>query len=174
MAKLVGPKKSPRDFGFMYNDTHLIVNDASQTMKAFSHTGTLLWEIPCLARGQGSDTNWTENSTDTPPGLYKLGTIYNDYAKFGLKPNYSRTLAAYGWVFYDMVELEGQERRYNRAGIGLHGGGSALGWPGAWSPHQTLLPTLGCCRIRNADLIDKILPLYKKGTVFVSVFQETL
>jgi hypothetical protein len=172
MSSVVGPKKNPRDFGFSEKDTHLIVNDKVETMRAFSHDGKMLWQIPCLARGQGADNNWLEYATDTPPGLYKLGTIYNDYVKFGKNPAYDRTLAAYGWVFYDMVELEGQERRYGRAGIGLHGGGSALGWPGAWAPNQRLVSTHGCLRIRNNDLIEKILPLYNKGTVYISVFQE--
>ncbi len=54
----------------------------------------------------------------------------------------------------------------------LHGGGSACGWPGAWAPQQPLHPTLGCIRIHNADLRDRVLPLYRQGTVYVGVFQE--
>ena len=79
---------------------------------------------------------------------------------------------AYGWAFYDMIDLEGQETGLGRAGVGLHGGGSALGWPGAWAPNQPLVATHGCVRARNQDLIEKILPLYRQGTVFMSVFQE--
>lgn len=169
---MIGPKKRPQDFGFKENDSHLIVNDITETMKAFSQKGQLLWEIPCLARGQYSDYEWKIQRSDTPPGLYKLGTLYNDHAKYGAHPPYDRTLAAYGWAFYDMIELEGQESRYGRAGIGLHGGGSGLGWPGAWAPKQPLLATHGCCRIHNQDLLSKILPLYKQGTVFMSVYQE--
>ncbi len=52
---MIGPKKRPQDFGFKKGDSHLIVNDAVETMKAFSFEGKLLWEIPCLARGQYSD-----------------------------------------------------------------------------------------------------------------------
>ena len=46
------------------------------------------------------------------------------------------------------------------------------GWPGAWAAQQPLHPTLGCIRIHNADLRDKVLPLYRQGTVFMGVFQE--
>lgn len=172
VMKLVGPKKRPQDFGFTKGDSHLIVNDAVETMKAFSFEGKLLWEAPCLARGQYSDYEWKIQKSDTPPGLYKLGQLYNDYASHGSKASYDRTLMAYGWAFYDMIDLEGQETGIGRAGIGLHGGGSALGWPGAWAPNQPLVATHGCLRCRNKDLIEKVLPLYKQGTVFCSVFQE--
>jgi len=170
---MIGPKKRPQDFGFKKGDSHLIINDAVETMKAFSFEGKLLWEIPCLARGQYSDYEWKIQRADTPPGLYKLGKLYNDYALYGDKGMYDRTLIAYGWAFYDLIELENQEAGNGRAGLGIHGGGSALGWPGAWAPNQKLVPTFGCVRCRNFDLIHKILPLYKQGTVFCSVWQES-
>ena len=171
-ATMIGPKKRPQDFGFKKGDSHLIVNDAVETMKAFSFEGKLLWEIPCLARGQYSDFEWKITNSDTPPGLYKIGTIYKDYEKVGDKPAYDRTLMAYGWYSFDMVELENQEAGNGRAGIMIHGGGSANGWPAAWNARQSLFPTHGCVRCLNIDLRDKILPLTKTGTVFVSVFQE--
>jgi hypothetical protein len=169
---MIGPKKRPHDFGFKPGDHHLVVNDAVETMKAFSYEGKLLWEIPCLARGQYSDFEWRIQNSDCPPGLYKVGTIYRDYDRVGDKPAYDRTLMAYGWYSFDMIDLEGQERDNGRAGIMLHGGSSALGWPGAWAPNQKLMPTMGCCRARNIDLRDKILPLTERGAVFISVFQE--
>ena len=169
---MIGPKKRPQDFGFKKGDSHLIVNDLVETMKAFSFEGKLLWEIPCLARGQYSDFEWKIKNSDTPPGLYKIGTIYRDYEKAGDKPAYDRTLMAYGWYSFDMIELENQEAKHGRAGIMLHGGGSANGWPGAWAPNQPLVPTHGCCRARNIDLRDKVLPLTKQGTVYISIFQE--
>jgi hypothetical protein len=169
---MIGPKKRPHDFGFKPGDSHLIVNDAVETMKAFSYEGKLLWEIPCLARGQYSDFEWKITNSDTPPGLYKIGTIYKDYEKAGDKPAFDRTLMAYGWYSFDMIDLEGQERNNGRAGIMTHGGGSANGWPNAWAPKQPLVPTHGCVRCHNIDLRDKILPLIKQGTVYISVFQE--
>lgn len=169
---MIGPKKRPQDFGFKQGDSHLVVNDISETMKAFNFSGALLWEIPCLARGQFSDSEFTLQNSDTPPGLYKLGTVYKDYEKVGDKPAYDRTLMVYGWYSFDMIELENQENKYGRAGIMIHGGGSACGWPGAWAPNQPLFPTHGCVRCHNVDLKSKIIPLLKFGTVFVSIYQE--
>jgi hypothetical protein len=169
---MIGPKKHPRDFGFKLGDSHLVVNDAVETMKAFSFEGKMLWEIPCLARGQYSDFEWRIQNSDCPPGLYVFGEIYKDYERVGDKPAYDRTLMAYGWYTFDMIDLEGQERNNGRAGIACHGGGSANGWPGAWAPNQPLVPTHGCLRLKNIDLRDKILPLYKQGKVFCSVWQE--
>lgn len=169
---MIGPKKSPRDFGFKEGDSHIVVNDISETAKAYDFTGKLLWEIPALARGQGSDYEFKFTNTDTPPGLYKIGEVYKDYDRVGANPSYDRTLMAYGWYSFDLVELENQENKYGRAGIMIHGGGSACGWPGAWNSNQTLYATHGCVRLKNQDLRDKVLPLTKKGTVYVSVFQE--
>jgi hypothetical protein len=169
---MIGPKKRPQDFGFKKGDSHLIVNDAVETMKAFSFEGKLLWEIPCLARGQYSDFEWKLTNSDTPPGLYRIGTIYRDYDINGDNPPYDRTLMAYGWYSFDLVELEAQEVRYGRAGIMIHGGGSANGWPGAWAPKQPLFPTHGCVRCRNIDLRDKLLPLASQGTIYCSIYQE--
>lgn len=170
--QMIGPQKRPHDFGFTKGDTHLVVNDLVETMKAFTYEGKLLWEIPCLARGQYSDFEWKIKNSDTPPGLYRIGTIYKDYEKVGAKPAYDRTLLSYGWYSFDLVELENQEQKYGRAGIMIHGGGSACGWPGAWDPNQSLYPTYGCIRCKNINLRDKILPLTKQGKVFVSVWQE--
>ena len=168
---MIGPTKKPKQFGFKSGDTHLIVNDITETMKAYSFNGTLLWQIPCLARGQGSDYEFKYTNTDTPPGLYKIGQIYRDYEK-NSKPSYSRDLMAFGWYSFDLEELESQESKYGRGGVMIHGGGSACGWHGAWEPYQTLYSTHGCVRCRNKDLVDYILPLTKSGTVFVSVYQE--
>lgn len=167
-ADMAGPQKSaPVKPG----DSYLLVNDRDEDMEAYDHTGQFLWKIPCLARGQGADTDWIHTNTDTPPGLYKLGQLYADYEQ-NPNPPCSDTAMAYGWYSFDLEELEGQEVKAGRAGIMLHGGGSACGWPGAWAPQQPLHPTLGCIRLYNADLRDKVLPLYRQGTVFVGVFQE--
>ena len=169
---MIGPKKRPQNFGFKKGDSHIIVNDISETAKAFSFEGELLWEVPALARGQGSDFEFKLARTDTPPGLYRLGQVYKDYERVGANPSYDRTLMAFGWYSFDLVELENQEAKHGRAGIMIHGGGSACGWPGAWAPMQKLFSTHGCVRMHNQHLKDHLLPLTKKGTVYVSVFQE--
>lgn len=171
---MIGPTKKPQDFGFKSGDSHLIVNDIDETLTAYTFSGNKLFSIPALARGQSSETDWRSNGSDTPPGLYKIGVIYDDVAMIGEKPPAygNDTMLAYGWISFDMISLDGNEERAGRAGIMLHGGGSACGWPGAWEPKQQLWPTLGCVRIYNIDLRDRILPLTKQGTVFMSVFQE--
>ena len=93
---MVGPTKRPQDFGFRLGDHHLIVNDISETIKAYNSDGKLLWELPCLARGQGSDFEYKLTNTDTPPGLYRIGRIYRDYDRWGKSPSFDRTLMAYG------------------------------------------------------------------------------
>lgn len=163
---LVGPKmRAPMKPG----DTYLLVNDRDEDMEAYDHTGKLLWRVRALARGQAD--NWRSRNADTPPGLYKLGQVYADYEQ-DPSPTFSNERRAYGWYSFDMIELENQERSVGRAGIMLHGGGSGCGWPGAWAGKQELLPTYGCIRAHNVDLRDKVLPAYRKGTVYVGVHQD--
>lgn len=169
---LIGPKRSVWDYGFTKDDHHIIVNDANETAKCFASNGDLLWQLPALARGQGSDYEWNVTNTDTPPGLYLVGKIYEDFAEVGSEPEYNRTLMSYGWYSFDLVDLEGQETGIGRSGIMLHGGGSACGWPGAWEPMQGLYSTHGCIRMHNIHLREAVLPLTRKGKVFISVYQE--
>jgi len=142
-------------------------------MTACDRTGVKLWQIPCLACGQGGKMDWVHHGTDAPPGIYKLGQLNDDIAVHCERPTYTKDqMMSYGWQSYDMISLDGNEERSGRAGIMLHGGGTGDGWPGAWAPRQHLLPTLGCVRIYIIDLRDKVQPLYDRGTVFVSVYQE--
>ena len=167
---MVGPKVRPP---LRPGDHHLIANDVNQVMTAWTHDGRRLWSIPCLCRGQGEDDEWQSPNTDTPPGLYKVGSVWRDYERLGDHPaTVPADLYPYGWFTLDLVEMEGQERRYGRAGIAIHGGGSVLGPRGCWQPFQSLVTTHGCIRAHNADLRDKIVPLLKSGTVWVSVLQE--
>ena len=161
--------KRPQDFGFKAGDTHIVVNGLANSAKAYSFDGKLLWEVKCLPHGQND--NWKATNGDTPQGLYKIGAVYKDYEN-NPNPPYSPTLASYGWYSFDLVELENQEAGNGRAGIMIHGGGSSLGWPGAWAPFQALVSTLGCVRFHNQDLRDKVLPVAKTGTVYVTVRQE--
>jgi hypothetical protein len=168
---MIGPTKKPQDFSFKPGDHHLIVNDIIETVKAYNYFGNKIWEVPALARGQGSDYEYKLRRTDTPPGLYKIGTVYRDYDR-NPNPQFNRIALSYGWYSFDLVELENQERRHGRAGIMIHGGGTACGWPGAWQPFQPLYSTFGCVRMHNQHLKDNLLPLLKFGNVYVSVYQE--
>jgi hypothetical protein len=167
---LTAPKRKPQEFGFKEGDYHIIVNAESKTAKIFDFHGVLEVTIPCRAQGMTAD--WTANSGDTPPGLYRLGAVYADYEEVGDQPGYDRTLMAYGWYSFDLVDLEGNEDDNFRAGLMAHGGGSGNGWPGAWANHQKLLDTLGCLRFFNSDLRFEIMPRYRKGTIFLSVWQD--
>jgi hypothetical protein len=168
---MIGPKARPQQFGFKRGDHHLVVNGAVNTATAYDFTGRKLWTVPAIARGQIG--NWRVRSGDTPPGLYRVGTIYRDWEK---NPNPGLRITAnemsYGWYSLDLVELENQEAALGRAGIMIHGGGTALGKIGSWQPYQELVPTLGCVRMHNQDLRDKVMPLTKSGTLFVSVYQR--
>lgn len=161
MAAKYPPKTKPQDYGFKAGDYHLVANAGSKTIKAYDFSGKLLWERPALLEGQRYE--FWKYSGDTPPGVYYLGTLYDDKANGTLDK-------AYGWQTYDMVDLEGREDGNDRAGICLHGGGSAC--PDPFAPYQSLLPTYGCIRIYNKDLVDYIHPLYKKGKVYISVYQD--
>lgn len=170
-----GPKISPRDapMGFGRNDSHLVVNDEGETCKAFDSQGKMLWKAPARAKGvNGND--WRYKNADTPPGLYLLGQIYNDYERWkqtGHIHDYG-AMMSFGWITFDMVDLEGQEVAVGRGGICLHGGGSVHGFDQAWDPRQPFLArTHGCVRMHNEDLLKLVLPLYKKGLVYVSVYQ---
>lgn len=170
---MVGPRIRP---AIKAGDHHLIANDVNETMSCFNSKGQKLWQIPCLCRGQDAEAEWGRTGSDTPPGLYRINTqgIYRDYDSHPSSKYHSANRCAYGWFSFDLIGLEGQEgpdSRPYRDGIMIHGGGSACGWPGAWAPHQALYPTLGCIRLHNQDLRDRILPLID-GTVWVSVLQE--
>ena len=172
---IAGPSKKPQDFGFKAGDSHVIVSDLAEIAKAYSFTGKPLWQVAALARGQSKENNWQSRNSDTPPGLYKIGQVYDDWARYGDRPPQTSDVLAYGWLSFDLIGLEGQEgpgSRNGRDGIMVHGGGSACGFPGCWLQIQPLHSTYGCIRMHNIDLRDKLLPLVKAGTVFVSVYQE--
>jgi GH24 family phage-related lysozyme (muramidase) len=170
-AGMVGPTKAPP---LKPGDHHLVADDRAESLTAWTHDGKRLWSIPCLCRGQGRESEWNTTGSDTPPGLYLVGKAYRDYEQ-NPSANFSADRRAYGWYSLDLLGQEGQEgpgSRYGRDGIMIHGGGSACGWPGAWAPRQPLHPTLGCIRLHNVDLRDRIIPLLSLGRIWVSVLQE--
>ena len=173
MATLIGPTKTPQDFGFQPGDHHVIVNDVTGKAKAYNSDGKVVWTIAVRAQGTAGP-DWRDRNADTPPGLYRLGKVYKDWDQYGANADYDRTLMSFGWYSFDMIGLEGQEGPDAfRDGIMWHGGGSALGWPGAWLSRAAWLPVShGCLRSHNEDLRDKLLVLYKKGRVYVSVYQD--
>lgn len=164
-----GPKLTPQDLNVNFDkDFHLVYDPVKLELNVWrwvggEDEGEKIIAIPSVAKGiAGRD--WRRVGADTPPGLYRLGTIWNDYADGTLLP-------AYGWVTFDMIDLEGNEDESHRSGIALHGGGSGLLKP--QDPYQQLTATHGCVRCHNMDLRDVILPLVSNdNTVFISIYQR--
>ena len=152
-------------------DSYLLGNDRDQDMEAYDHSGRLLWRVPCLARGQGRDNHWRQRNSDTPLGLYKLGTIYRDH-EANTNPPCSDTAMAYGWYSFDMEGLEGQEAANGRAGIMLHGGWSTCGGPAPGNPTNPCTPPSAACGSTTINQRDRVLPLPERGTAYVGVFQQ--
>lgn len=153
-------------------DYHLVVNDReteyNSKIDCYRWDGVKEWSKTCLAKGQTPD--YTRSSGDTPPGIYTVGALTITQPKEPVA-----TWHSYGKYFFDLVSYSGAEERYNRAGCGIHGGGT--GAPDPLAPYQQLMPTLGCIRMFNADLEKVFLPLYNKvkaagGKIYVSVNQH--
>lgn len=82
------------------------------------------------------DTGDRSNADD---GIYR-DTVWSDIDY----PDDEDLSSAYGWAYLNIDER----------GRALHGGGSNLGWEGAMEPfQQELMPTLGCFRLYNADIL---------------------
>jgi L,D-transpeptidase catalytic domain len=152
-------------------DFHIIVNDRESSfeseMSIYDSSGKLVHRLPCLAKGQTA--NYRIPKGDTPPGLYRCGQITQTR-----KGEPWHIWRSFGEYFIDMVGLEQNEEKFNRAGCGIHGGGSGL--PDPLAPYQELVPTHGCIRVRNKDLEDILVPMCRqsgtnKNTVYLTVNQ---
>jgi hypothetical protein len=170
--KIASQSKMLQKPDIVKGDYHLVVIDnegaANSTMTCFDSNGTELWKKECLARGQGAD--WSAFAGDTPPGVYTLGECWI------ADPDDVKTCKPYGIYCFDLVSIKAGEIGLGREGICLHGGGSALGYPGCNADYQRLVPTFGCIRMYNADLRDVIYPLWQQtqkseNNIWVSVHQ---
>lgn len=116
------------------------------------------WDIP--ARGYGvNGPGWWMQGGDTPPGRYRIGDIH-------VIPDDDPQVNSFGPYFLDLIELEGQERKHGRAGVGIHGGGS--GSPNPQAPFQGWVMTHGCVRTQNEHLlrvVNTILWARKQGSL---------
>jgi len=149
-------------------DYHIVADGVQGRMKCYDYDGNLKWIIPCLCKGvmgPGSDVQ----GGDTPPGTYLVGQLTETQSD---EP--ASTWNAFGKFFFDLVELENQEASRGRAGVGVHGGGSAS--PNPLAENQGLYPTHGCVRLLNKDLRDKFLNTYRYakkngGKLYLTVLQ---
>ena len=88
------------------------------------------------ARGYGANgPGWQWQGGDTPPGRYRLGTVY--VISEAEKP-------IFGSYCIDLIDLENQETGIGRSGISLHAG------------RTPYTPTMGCIRVSETSL-DRIL-----------------
>ena len=160
------PKKPNMD----PKDVHLVIDGVENTAKLFAYNGQLIRTVPCLPHGV-SGPRWDIPDGDTPPGLYLAGncepTLSTDPWKIHCE---------YGPMFIYLIEEEGQESKVDRAGCGLHGGGSGLADPMA--SVQELLPTLGCVRFHNQDILrlENTVKWVKStgGRVWITVVQKEI
>lgn len=167
------PKVKPQDVGFSPGDYHIIVDDMTQMAKCFDYTGKRIWMKDCMAKGVAGPRTDVKYG-DTPYGLYKLGLLYTYNS--AIEPE--SVLVSYGRLCYSLEDIEGNATRERRTGLCLHsGGGKAL--PNPFSPYQSLVYTLGCLRMHNADVEEYVYPLthrvsgYRRdNTVYVSVIQD--
>lgn len=153
-------------------DYHLIVNDRETEYNSkadlYRWDGVKQWSKTCLAKGQTPD--YSKANGDTPPGVYIIGALTVTQSNES-----AETWNAYGKYFFDLAKYSGAEEKYGRAGVGIHGGGTAA--PNPLAPYQQLVPTCGCIRFYNADLEKVILPLYNSvkasgNKIYVSVNQS--
>lgn len=136
------------------NDLHIVVNGETQKAVCYRKDGSIVFSCPARCFGQHAD--WTRPNGDTPPGIYRCGTIYD-----------TRGEAPYGRWCVDLEDLEGQETGNGRAGISLHGGGSGLANP--FAPYQGWQATHGCIRVQNADL-ERLVSLIREHTTYLQVY----
>ena len=125
------------------HDLSVIVSESAKTFKVFDATGKQLWHCEAHCYGwAGHDSSKTGG--DTPLGRYRCdNVVVTD------KSEPVATWQAYGFYYTFLAELDGQESKVGRSGIGLHGGGTGLADPLA--PRQGWTPTSGCIRLQNED-----------------------
>lgn len=146
-------------------DMHLITNGRDNTAKLFDHNGKPVLingkpKVNCYPHGWAG-ANQRLRGGDTIEQLWRLGQV--TWTK-----DWEDTLTVkrpYGPVFIDLVDHEGKEAAYGRAGIGRHGEGE---YDGTFQDYQTLRTTSGCDRWHNADVIwlaELVEKLAKTGNV---------
>jgi hypothetical protein len=130
-------------------DVHIVINTVTDMAKCFvPGEERPRWTVACHNEGVAGP-GWDRPYGDTVPGLYRVLAV--EYI-----PADDPGTAAYGPVYLYLQEMEGQESAVGRAGIGWHGGGSGL--PDPLAPRQGWMPTHGCLRSQNEDLLLRVAP----------------
>ncbi|MGE0493298.1 MAG: L,D-transpeptidase [Vulcanimicrobiota bacterium] len=132
-------------------DLHAVISGAAERAVLFDHRGAEVFRL--RARCKGVYGSYNNQGGDTPPGLYRLA-----YYQPTVSGEDWATKAAYGWHFFDLFDVDRQERDRNREGCGWHGGGTAA--PDPLAPQQVLVDTHGCIRSHNQDM-DRLAAILK-------------
>lgn len=148
------------------NDIHMVVSHAWRSLKCFKGDGTLLFTTDALTAGVNGDYHLPGG--DTPFGTYRFtGEIVKTTSK-----DPASEWASYGPCFLGLHDVDGQERLLGRAGIGMHGGRQGAHAPDPTHKRQ-LYPTMGCIRVYDDILMDRILPAVRlalrDGSAYVTV-----
>lgn len=120
---------------------HILINPKAGQAKLFAGDGTLRHVLRC------SNATVGPVGTNDPYGHYGPCPPGDYYA--GEPQILDPPEVPYGFAFTPLLDPNGLEAAHGRAGIGLHGGGSAS--PNPFAPDQGLYSTEGCIRFYNSD-----------------------
>jgi len=173
-------------------DLHFVVNATQDDKvgeispaKLYNHSGKLLRQMESLAQGV-EGPSYQIVGGDTVPGLYVVS-----YVKRSQPDESEAVWASFAEWYLHLGPAPGfpdPQAEYERSGIGIHGGGSALGIRYkdrllplksrtlCLAPRQKLVATHGCVRLHNDDMewfAGICLTAYaNRNTVFVTVVQD--
>lgn len=122
-------------------DVHFVISHGAVTLQAYDHNGAKLFEIPALTVGANGGRYVVGG--DTPWGTYTLGR-----PQYTAKSESAETWAEYGSAFLPLTPVKIINGRIPE-GAGIHNGRS----------QTTLMCTMGCVRVFDAALLQKICPL---------------
>ena len=125
------------------------------------------WVIDMLTRGVNGGQEVTGG--DTPNGTYRTNgklTYTTDSDTDAMKMAYGPVGTAFIWL-----EAQADVVARHEEGIGIHAGGTALGFALSQSLNQPLMPTLGCMRVHGKDLItlDQLVIREDKAGYFIKI-----
>lgn len=154
-------------------DAHLIYDRVHHALSLYLGSGEFRhsWQARNDAVGNPAPDPYGYECPMPPGVMYTLGVP--DQCGPG-----SPDGVAYGWWAIPITDNPaGDLAAHGRAGIMIHGGGTAS--PAPFSDQQGWFPTLGCIRMQNVDLgmqvpaqgtlVDSVLFIQRAGTVYLDV-----
>jgi RHS repeat-associated protein len=154
----------------------LYLDRANGSIELFNENGIRhgVWNVGVT----GSHRDRTIKNGDTPNGLYRVvsANAGMNFRVTSAKNNKGEPIGpeAFGLGYIQLEPLALQPGAEKRGGFAIHGGGSSLGKTGAFVLDQQLVPTQGCVRMHNGDIISLVKQIDqlkeagdKDGTLFV-------